>query len=185
MDFFFYAILILLIFLLPIAVRAEGYYRLEKRVLTLFIYLFGCRIARIKLYFTEEEIFLSLNGKKGNRIIPKNDTSKRMRISLDGLLAAIHIRTFELSLYAGGDPSALCMTLATLSTLLHEGARYLRRRNRLDACRIRILPCDKEERLAVNFSISLFTSPALVIYAVAHTIKGDKNAKGSYRNDNG
>ena len=185
MDFFFYSVLLLLLFLCPISVRSEGSFWLEKRLSVLSVRLFFIKILNIKLLFSEDGLYLSLNGKKGRSIPESSSEKKEKKISLTAFLDAIHVKNAMLTVYAGGDAASLSILLASMKESFGSVMGYLTERKRLDKCRITILPCYLNDQTTVNFSISLFSCAALILFVLAHTKKGEKHAKRSDRKYHG
>lgn len=171
----------LLLILLPISVRAEGVFLVEKKLLVLSVFFFGLKFIRIKALLTDDGIFLSLNGGKGKPIRKKKKQSKKKKGMKLSFLDAIYIQRLDISLCAGGEPTAASLGLGATMNLIDSAMMYVERKKRLDYCRIRVVPSYGEERGTVKFSITLFTSGAFLIGALAHTTKGDNYAKRSNR----
>ena len=184
-DIFLYAISALLIILLPIFVRVEGAFSFERRLFFVSLRLYGIRILSVIIYFDQEgEIFLSLNGKKAKPIIRKSEERKDKADFLP-LLEAIYLNEADLSLYVGGTPQSLSLILGALQIILNDLILSANARSPVEYCRIRVLPCYVNDQISANFSISLFTSPVLILAALMHTKKGVKHAKGSNRKFDG
>ena len=92
---------------------------------------------------------------------------------------ALIFTKIDLSLYVGGDPQRVSLTLAFVR-LLTEGMIGLLPRLP-DEWRVEALPCYVNDQATAKFSIRFFTSAALILYGLAHTIKGEKDAKRSDR----
>ena len=182
MDFFFYGVIGILFFLLPLFFSAEGTFRLENQTGVLFLKVLGIRVLRIRILLSEEGFFLSLNGKKGKKLPRKKNKKSEIEFSP---FDAIRIRSLDLSIYAGGSPEKVSMILGGIKSGTETFLSYLSATKRVDDWRVRVFPCYTDERGTVNFSIRLFTTVAFLLSAFTHTGKGEKYAKRSNRKSDG
>ena len=97
------------------------------------------------------------------------------------LFNVLYFTNIDFAIHAGGEPEGISLFLGSLEVLLNDLLNAGMRFGRVDRWRMRILPCYVGDPIAVKFSISLFSAPALIFYALAHTTKGVKNAKRSNR----
>ena len=183
MNFFFYLVVLLLLFLLPIFVRAEGSFYSDRNYLFVRIFLFGIRILTVRLYL-REGIYLSINNKVAKEI--KLETGKKTTkpFNLDWL-NAIRSTKADLTVYAGGDPTALSLGIVSIMLILNSVFSARKASGGLDRYKLNVMPCYNSQRTTVNFSIELYTSIALFLSALTHTTKGERNAKRSNREYNG
>ena len=144
--------------------------------------VFGISLLRIRIFLSEEGLFLSLNGKKGKEI-----KRKKKKKSIFGFspFSAIKIRSFDLSVRAGGSPDKISPILAILKSIAGTFLSYLSSEKIVDEWRVRVLPSYDEKRATVNFTISIFTSLAFLLSSFTHTTKGDQYAKRNDRKYNG
>ena len=180
-EFFFYAIIAFVLLLLPIFISAEGAFSVGRKVVFLRLKLYGIKVITLKIFLDEKEgLLLSINGRKAKGLSKKEKKSKPKRDYLP-LLRALYFTNADIAVYAGGEPEGISLFLASLQILLNralsEGVRF----GRMDRYKMRFYPCYVGEPFAVKFSISLFSAPALIFYALAHTTKGVKDAKRSDR----
>ena len=96
------------------------------------------------------------------------------------LFSALYFRKIDISLRAGGDPTSVSLALGATEGVLQGFLAYLKGIGHLDDAKVRVLPCYTGEMGTVNFSIRLFFSFASILSSLAHTTKGEKDAK---RND--
>ncbi len=185
MDVFFYALLALLIIILPVFVRIEGAFSFERRLFFLTFRLYGMRILSIILYVDKEgEPYLSIGGKKGKPILSQKEKPKK-KVNFLAILSAIYLTKADISLYVGGAPQRVSLLLGMVEIFLEDIIAGANARFPVESCRIRALPCYVNDQFSAKFSISLFTSPVLILDAFTHTRKGVKYAKGSNRKFDG
>ena len=128
----------------------------------------------INLYFSKEGIYYSFNGKNAKKAILKEGKKKKMPFDP---ISALKFRRIELLVRAGGDANGVSLILGFLGVSVRSLIEYLSNDKRLDEYKIRIIPCYTNEATTANISIKVFTSPALLIGAMAHTKKGVKNER--------
>ncbi len=169
-----------MLFLLPISVSTEGAYSYDRRIAFIIIKLYGVKLFTIKVYFNKEEgVFISLNGKKGKRLgegKPKRKKPTR-EINYLALLSGVYLTKVDIALYIGGEPQSISLLLGSIRILLDTIVALINLRRPLDSSRIRLLPCFHSDPVSAKFSITLFTSPVLILFALAHTILGERKCK--------
>ena len=178
MDFFFIFSVCILVLLLPVSVGGRGVFDVDKRILSVVIRLYGIKVFTLKLYFSDEGIFLSFNGKKGRLLIKKKKEKGENRPTFD-ILNAIRIRSLTLTASIAGDPFVLSCSLASSFAALSAVISALESRGVLDHARIRLFPRAAGKAATVDFSISLITSLAMLVGGFNHTINGEKYEKRS------
>ena len=172
MDFFFYSVIALLIILFPFYVTVRGSIDVDRRIVGARIKLFGIKLLSIKVFFSDDGVFISINGKKGKELKTKrSDNNKKMRFDP---VAAVRIRSLSLSVSVAGDPSALSFALGSALSALSAALAFLECRGVLDKARLRVIPRYSGGAMAVNFSISLFFSVAMLFGGLIHTTRGEK-----------
>ena len=182
---FFYFVLVFTALLLPFYIGVDGAFSPDRRLFFVVIRLYGVKIVSLKVFFDKDgEILLSVNGKKG-KAISKRSNDKKAKPSRNylPLLNALIFTKIELTVYAGGEPERVSVFLAALSLVFEQAMRAFPRRP--DNCRIVALPCYVSDQATAKFSIRFFTAAAPLLFAFAHTTKGEKNAKRSYREFDG
>lgn len=108
----------------------------------------------------------------------KGKEKKRRKANL---FFALYFREIILTAYIGGDPQSVSLFLGGALISLDAALEYLDKIGRLDERKVRILPCYVGNQSTVNFSISVFSSIALLLSTLAHTTEGGKYAKRSDR----
>lgn len=185
MDILFYTISVFLIILLPIIIRIEGTASYERRLVFLTLKVYGVRILLIILYIDQEgELFISMNRKKAKQIM-RNDKISKKKVNLNAFLTGIYLTKADVSLYVGGPPQRISLIMGAVQLILEYLILSANDRFPIEFCRIRALPCYVNEQFSANFSISIFTSPVLMLVALLHTKKGEKDAKRSNRKYDG
>ena len=173
MDFFFIFSVCILVLLLPVSVGGRGVFDVDKRILSLVIRLYRIKVFTLKLYFSDEGIFLSFNGKKGRLFNKKKKEKGKNRPTFD-ILNAIRIRSLTLTVSIAGDPFILSCSLASSFAALSAVISALGSRGFLDHARIRLLPRAVGKAATVDFSISMITSFAMLFCGFSHTTNGEK-----------
>ena len=169
-----------MLLLLPISVTAEGTYSYDRSIAFIIIKLYGVKVFTIKVYFNNEEgVFISLNGKKGKRLGEGKRKHKKppREINYLSLLSCVYLSKVDIALYIGGEPQSISLLLGSIRILLDSILALINARRPLDSSRIRLLPCFHSDPVTAKFSITLFTSPALILFALAHTMLGERKCK--------
>jgi len=170
-DFFLYALLPLLLLLLPLSLGVQGTFHFDKRVLFLVIRLYGVRIVFLTVYLSDQGVLISLNGKKGRPFTLAAE--KPRRITFDPLVA-LRIRSLDLVLTVKGEPLTLSSALGATMTTISVFLSYLESRGILERASLRVMPRYSGGPSAVNFSIKILTSAAMLIGGLSHTTRGEK-----------
>ncbi|MBO4479869.1 MAG: hypothetical protein J5774_05840 [Clostridia bacterium] len=180
MGFFFYAVVVFAAFLLPFFVSADGAFSLDRKVFFVTIKLYGLKILSLKVFFDEKEgVVVSVNGKKGKPVGKERSGKKGTKRNYLPMLNALIFTKIDLTLYVGGDPQKVSLGLAAARLVAEGMIGFLPRHP--DEARVEVLPCYVNDQATAKFSIRFFTSAALILYGLAHTIKGEKDAKRSDR----
>jgi len=182
---FFYCIVAFAALLLPFFISVDGAFSPDRRLFFVVIKLYGIKIVSLKIFFDEKHgIALSVNGKRGKVISERSERGdgKPSRNYLP-LLRALILTRVDLTLYAGGKADRISLYIAALNLLLEQALKALPRRP--DRCRIEALPCYVNDSMTVKFSIRFFTAIAPLLFAFAHTKRGERNAKRSDRKFDG
>ena len=111
--------------------------------------------------------------------------NKRRKIDFFALLSAFYLSKTDIAVHVGGEPQNISLLLGSIRILLDDAMAYFNARRPIDASRIRVLPCYTADPITVKISITVLTSPALILFAIAHAIFGEKYAKPSDRKLNG
>lgn len=182
---FFYFVLVFTALLLPFYISVDGAFSFDRRLFFAVIKLYGIQLISVKIFFSKEgEILLSVNDKKGKAISKRSeDKEEKHSRNYLPLLNALIFTKIELTVYAGGEPERVSVFLAALSFMLEQALWSLPRRP--DSCRIEALPCFVNDQTTAKFSIRFFSAAAPLLFAFAHTTKGEKNAKRSDRKFDG
>ena len=174
-----------MLFLLPIFIRIEGGISLDKKTAFIMISLYGIRMITLRLFLDKEQgLLISLNGRKGRAMSTEKKRGMPKKDYLP-LLYSLFFTEVKVSLYVGGDVQGVSLILGAINVFSEQVIRLLTALRRIDNIKIRFLPCYVNDQGSVNFSIRLFTSIALILYGLAHTRKGDKNAKRINRKSDG
>ena len=177
MNFFFYALLLFILLLLPIFVRVDGGFSYDRKLAFIRIKIYGIKVLTLKFCFDEEKgVYLSVNGRPGK---PFEIKRKKGKVDRDyrAFLYTIYFTNVELDAYVGGAPDRISLAVCSMRFLLDEILSLINALDRIDFARFRILPCYVDDPITVRFSITLFSVPALILYAFAHTTKRSKKCK--------
>ncbi len=166
---------------LPIFVGVDGAFSVDRKLLFFVVKLFGVKILAIKLFFDEKEgILLSLNGKKGKPISTKqSEQTDKPKRDYTSLLSALTFTKTDVCVYVGGAAQTISLIMGFFNVLTESLVSALKKPP--EDCRIVLLPCYVNDQATVKFSIRFFTSVAVMLFALAHTTKGEKYAKRSDR----
>ena len=159
---------------------------MDRKVFFVSIKLYGVRILSLKVFLDEKEgIVLSVNGKNGKPISQKQSKGKEngKKRNYLPMIAALTFTEIDIGLYVGGEPQRVSLTLAATERLLRAMLAMLP--NPPDECRVEVLPCYVNSQATAKFSIKLFTSVMVILFYLAHTTKGEKDAKRSDRKFDG
>lgn len=170
-DILFYTTVSILCLIAPIFLRVAGSFSLDRKVACITMRLFFLKVLTIRLYFHEDGVMISLNGKQGKPITVKREDRKKRGI-FHPYIQMIRIKEIDLNVYASGEPSALSLSLSSILSAITAFLEYLKGIRLLDRSKVTILPSYISDQTTVNFSISFFTSPAQILAALVHTKEG-------------
>ena len=188
MGFFFYFIIGLLALLLPIFIGVDGAFSLDRKLLFVVLKVYGFKVLSVKIYFDEKQgVLISFNGKSGKQISKKsknnkNNTTKRNYLPM---INALFFTKIDLTAYIGGEPQTLSVALGLWQAITETILLSLPKNRTPQQMRVELLPCYVNGQATVKFSICLFTTLALLLFAFAHTTKEENNAKRSNRKFDG
>lgn len=168
--------------LLPIFIGVDGAFSVDRKLLFFIVRIFGLKILTIKFYFDENDgILISLNGRKGKPISKKKTKGKSGKWKRDytSLLSALTFTKIDFVVYAGGDAESISLFMGALNVVMQNVLSTLEKVP--EECKILILPCYVNDQVTVKFSIRFFSSVVVMLFALAHTTKGENYAKRSDR----
>ena len=184
MDFLFYLIIALLVLVFPIFVQLEGAFSYDRKNAFAVISLYGIKVLSVKIVFDDNQgVLLYVNGKEKLKNAKKFDQKKNVDVGVlyKTMLSAIYLRKVDVDLYAGGEPQTISLLLSSFRIFIFGLLSQVNAYRAIDETKVRILPCYVNDQLTVKFSIAVLTAPALIFFALAHTIVGKKYAKRSNR----
>ena len=182
---FFFALVALTALLIPIFVSADGAFSLDRKLFFVSIKVYGIRMLSIKVFFDEKAgILVSVNGKNGKPLSMKEKKKQQgKKKNYLPLITALYFTKADITVYAGGEPRRVSLMLAFLQMITETFLSLLPRSP--DVSRVTMLPCYTGDQTTVKFSIKLFTSVLVILFALAHTRKEEKDAKRSNREFDG
>lgn len=165
------AVSVILFFILPLFIRLDGVFNIDKDSLLITLRLWNIKILTFRAVIAEDKLLFSINNKPPKK--KKKPKNKKRMYAPEIDRHSFYVSNFEFRLYHGvEDVNDTTYGCAAVITVLNSAIALLSSADMINSWKIQALPCYTRKQTMARFSINVLTNTLKVLLMFVHTKKG-------------